>query len=77
MKKHTGTLKLLNRMKSSINGNPRYSGIIQDENGDLIEFCTKPDCSIGYKITNYLDKQVRIEIGPYRGKDSLVDIDIL
>ena len=63
---HTGTLKVLKRLDSSINGNPRYYISI-----DGFSCSTAVDSSYGYSVTNYDNKQVTATIGTHYGKATL------
>jgi hypothetical protein len=72
----TGKLVVMERLKSSVNGNPRYSFVIVDSEGNLSPLIkTKPDSSYGYSITNYQDKMVSVEVGMYHNNLSLFDIN--
>ena len=72
-----GKVLELIRQKSSVNGNPRYIIIIQNEAGYIESVYTKPDSSYGYSATNYRDKTVNYETCIYRNKLSLVHIEEL
>lgn len=77
MKTHilTGKLNIIERLKSSVNGNPRYNFVLVHSDGNLSALIkTKPDSSFGYSITNYRDKVVSVEVGSYRNNLSLFDI---
>ena len=58
----TGKLRVLSRLPSSRNGNPRY---LLDIGGTVCR--TAPDSGLAYSITNYEGDQVRAKIGTYRG----------
>ena len=53
-----GTLKILGRLPSSINGNPRYRLTVGD-----IECCTSPDSGLAYSITNHNGDEVVATVG--------------
>ena len=60
--RHEGTLRIVSRLPSSVNGNPRY----------LIEVGgykarTRVDSSLGYVITNYEGKPVTAILGSHYG----------
>ena len=62
LSRHEGTLRMVRRLPSSTNGNPRY----------LIEVGgfkarTRVDSSIGYEVTNYEGKHVTAMLGSYYG----------
>lgn len=67
---HQGLLSDLERMPSSRNGNPRYRAVI---GGEL--FVTRPDSSIGYSISNYREKGVRIEWRIIRDQRAIVRLE--
>jgi len=56
-----GQMIELTRLKSSVNGNPRYVAKIIDINGDITKIRTAPDCSLGYSIGNYEGKFIEYE----------------
>lgn len=58
--RHIGTLTVLKRLPSSVNGNPRY---LMDING--VTCCTAVDSSYGYAVTNFDGKQVEATIGTH------------
>lgn len=70
-----GKVLELIRQKSSVNGNPRYILVIQNEQGHIDSVYTKPDSSFGYSATNYRDKVVSYETCIYRNKLSLSHIE--
>ena len=63
---HNGTLEIIKRENSSVNGNPRYLVRI-----DGIACYTAPDSMLGYAITNYDGKIVQATIGTYYGKPTI------
>ena len=63
---HTGILKLVERMNSSVNGNPRYKLSIND-----VLFYTTPDSMHGYGIPNHFDRPITVTIGVHYGKNTL------
>lgn len=64
-----GKLKIIQRLPSSFNGNPRYLLSI----GDTV--CrTAPDSPLAYSVTNYDGKMVSAEIGNYYGHPTLKGI---
>ncbi len=62
----TGRISAYKRMCSSINGNPRFRGFIQDVRGVHTEWRTRVDCMCGFGIQNYIgtDTQVTLELDP-------------
>ena len=65
----TGKLVVVERLKNSLNGNPRYMLLINET-----VFYTTPDSSYGYSITNHEGKEITVELKMYRGKLSLMKI---
>lgn len=77
IKTYTGNITATRRMKSSVNGNPRYAVSMHTDDGKHITFCTATDCSFGYQITNY-DREgirVRVEVGSHYRVQTLNDIE--
>ena len=58
---HTGTLKLVKRMKNSRMGNPQFM-----LECDGYQFRTQANSMQAYGIQNYFNKQVRVFIGTHR-----------
>lgn len=67
---HQGLLSDLERMPSSRNGNPRYRVVI---GGEI--FVTRPDSNIGYSISNYRAKHVRIDWRIIRDQRTIVSLE--
>lgn len=67
---HTGTLRILKRLKSSVNGNPRFLATIDWS----WTFKTSVDSMLGYSIQNYDNKQVTVTIGTHYGTATLNSI---
>lgn len=65
-----GKLNVIERLPSSLNGNPRY---LVEINGT--GYRTKPDTSLGYSITNYEGKSVEAKVKIYRGKWAIESIE--
>lgn len=55
---YKGILRVIKRLDSSVNSNPRYLASIGS-----IEFKTGVDSSYGYSITNYDNKEVIVKLG--------------
>lgn len=71
---HIGKLVILERLKNSVNGNPRYLAAIIDESGTGFTFKTRPDSMTAYALPNYAGKQVVATLGTYRGQRTLASI---
>ena len=71
----SGKVKVMERLKSSTCGNPRYSFVIIHDNGEISYLIkTKPNSQFGYSITNYEGKTITIEAGYYRNELALIDV---
>lgn len=68
--RHTGELVIVERLKSSINGNPRYLCII-----DGYTFRTTPDSTHGYSIPNHEGNIITVLLGTHYGATSLHSIE--
>jgi hypothetical protein len=64
-----GILTNVKRLKSSTNGNPRYSFSIIDQT-----FRTGVDCSLGYVVTNFEEKRVSVVHKILRGHNQVESI---
>ena len=64
--RHVGTLSVVKRLPSSVNGNPRY---LIGVDGYLVK--TAPDSSIAFEVTNFDGKEVIAEIGTFYGVPTL------
>lgn len=64
--RHTGILRVLKRLPSSINGNPRYLISID---GFICK--TAVDSMYGYSVTNYDGRQVSATLGTHYGTTTL------
>ena len=67
---HTGTLRIIKRLKSSYLGNPRFLATIDWG----VTFKTSVDSMLGYSIQNYDNKQVTVTIGTHYGTATLNSI---
>ena len=63
---HTGKLKVLERLKNSANGNPRYRLYVSG-----VSFVTKPDSAYSYDVGNLEGKTVTVSVGTHYGKATL------
>ncbi len=67
--RHSGTLKVIERLGSSVNGNPRFKISI-----DGYIAVTTPDSSLGYSVQNYDGKHCEVILGTHYGKLSVESI---
>jgi len=72
---HNGILKTMSRLPSSRNGNPRWQLCLWRDDREVIHFRTRPDCSLGYSVANFLGWRVNISLVTYRGHASLSSIN--
>lgn len=63
---HEGTLHVLERLPSSVNGNPRYRAEV-----DGFKFNTQVDSSSAYSLPNHDEKRVRVVVGTHYGTTQL------
>jgi hypothetical protein len=68
--RHTGTLEIIERLKNSYNGNPRYLCRI-----DGYTFRTKPNSSYAYTLPNHSGKVITVTLGTYYGRLALNSIE--
>ena len=78
---YTGILTNLERLPSSINGNPRYKAVIARActikgNEYNIHFQTSVDSSLGYILSNFEGKKVKVKIGLHYYKNTLASIEL-
>jgi hypothetical protein len=70
--RHQGKLEIVERLPSSINGNPRY--LLRVDGWT----CRTPvDSGLGYCITNYNGKDVEATIGSHYGVATLATVKTL
>jgi len=69
MRTLSGIVTDIQRLKSSVNGNPRFQFVI---NGEIV--VTAPDCQYGYEITNFTDKTLTCDVTIKRNKLTLINI---
>ena len=62
--RHTGKIRLIERLKNSRDGNPQFIlGVIDDlERGLGWTFRTPKDSMLGYEIKNYIDRDVDVTV---------------
>ena len=69
--RHTGRLVILERLKNSTLGNPKFLAAVLDVNKNGVSFETATNSMHGYSIQNYDNKNVTVEIGTYYNKATL------
>jgi hypothetical protein len=67
---HIGMLKIIERLPSSANGNPRY--LLQIDGWTCR---TGVDSMLGYSVANYDGKMVKARIGTYYGKATVHSLE--
>jgi len=77
--RHTGKIRMIERLKNSKNGNPQFILGVFDypEKGLGWSFRTPKDSMLGYKIQNYigLDADVTVTIGTHYNTCTLNSIE--
>ena len=68
-----GTMISYERRNNSVNGNPKYFGIFENENGDILRGTTGTDCSCAYSFLNKQDKNRTIEYHTTRTGNVIID----
>ena len=68
--RHVGKVTNIERLPSSLNGNPRYSFEC-----DGYTIVTAEDSMLGYALTNYRDKEVELTAGTHYGRLTLNTIN--
>ena len=68
--RHVGIVTNIERLPSSLNGNPRYSFEC-----DGYTIVTAVDSMHGYELTNYRDKEVELTAGTHYGRLTLNTIN--
>lgn len=74
MEKH-GTITIVERLKSSLNGNPRYLVALATNDGNLIHAKTEVNSSLGYSIGNHAGKRVKATFRWLRGYLHVTDVE--
>jgi hypothetical protein len=67
-----GVLQYINRLPSSMNGNPRFDVSIDGE-----RFSTQVDAMLGYSIQNHFGQLVRAKVGYYYGVPCVETIETM
>jgi len=75
--RHTGTLKLIKRMKNSRDGNPQFMLFIDESGrGHGFKFRTPANSMMAYGIDHYIGKTVTATIGTHYGCATLDGISM-
>tara|TARA_R100000541_G_C1886204_1_gene82985 strand:+ start:610 stop:900 length:291 start_codon:yes stop_codon:yes gene_type:complete len=70
------TLTIIDRLKSSVNGNPKYKVELMGLNNAFgIIFETETDAMLGYSISNYDGKLVSAEVRYLKNKNLITKIN--
>ena len=73
---YKGKILELIREKNSTNGNPRFTAVILDKNGNGVTLATTaPDSSLAYGLSNYRGHWVNYETATKRGRLTLVNVE--
>ena len=68
-----GTMISYERRNNSVNGNPKYMGVFEAENGDILRATTASDASCGYSFLNKQDKNRMVEYHITRTGNVIID----
>lgn len=75
MTEHHGTFRILERLPSSHDGNPRFLCAIEDKLSGAEHVCrTAPDSPLGFEVQNMNGEPVRAWIGMHYGKATLMEV---
>ena len=69
----TGKLISYERRNNSVNGNPKYMGVFEAENGDILRATTASDASCAYSFLNKQDKNRTVEYHITRTGNVIID----
>ena len=73
---YKGKILELIREKNSANGNPRFTAVILDQNGNGVTMATTaPDSSLAYGLSNYTGHWVNYQTETKRGRLTLVAVE--
>lgn len=61
------------RMNNSVNGNPKYYGVFENEHGDILRATTGTDVACAYSFLNKQDKSRVIEYHITRTGNVIID----
>ena len=75
MRKQTfeGILIDYKKRKNSINGNPKYYGVFENENGEILRATTGTDYACGYSFLNKQDKTRLVEYHETKTGNLIID----
>lgn len=75
MKKKTfiGKLVSYERRNNSYYGNPKYFGVFENENGEILEATTATDSSCAYGFLNYPEQKRMITYHTTRTGNNIID----
>ena len=75
MKKKTFTGKLVRyeRRNNSYYGNPKYYGVFENENGEILEATTATDASCAYGFLNYPEDVRTVTYHTTRTGNNIID----
>ena len=75
MKKKTFTGKLIRyeRKNNSYYGNPKYYGVFENENGEILEATTATDANCAYGFLNYPEQNRTLTYHTTRTGNNIID----
>ena len=71
--KFTGKLISYERLENSINGNPKYFGVFENENGDVLKAITASDASCAYMFLNNQNEIRTLEYHETKAGNYIID----
>ena len=69
----TGKLISYEKRNNSINGNPKYYGVFENESGDILRATTGTDCSCAYSFLNNQDKSRVVDYHETKRGNYIID----
>jgi hypothetical protein len=73
LKEYSATVKYIERLKNSRNGNPKFM-VVFEHDGGVFSAVTKTDCSLAFNIGRHLGKPVTVEIGEHYNRATISQI---
>lgn len=69
----TGKLISYERKNNSINGNPKYFGVFENESGDVLKAITATDASCAYSFLNNQEENRTLEYHETKRGNYIID----
>lgn len=68
-----GILVSYERRNNSVNGNPRYYGVFENSNGDILRGSTATDASCAYSFLNKREKERELQYHVTKSGNIIID----